>query len=167
MAWSSGGSSTRASPYPSPSASPRPGYGPLPGGDYNPMAMGRMGMGLDMGLGLGMAPEDLVKVAVPGQPEHKIAVSKVNVTTPSTIGSVSVGSEWASEVSVRNDSVSRTVGATQDRETIREVSTNTGSCVMGAMAIVVVGVQPYCWNSSFWRAFICGCGQNACLLSTW
>ena len=48
------------------------------------MAMGRMGMGMDMGLGLGMAPDDLVKVAVPGQPEHKIAVSKVNVTTPST-----------------------------------------------------------------------------------
>ena len=84
MGWSSGGSSARASPYPSPSASPRPGYGPLPGGDYNPMAMGRMGMGMDMGLGLGMAPDDLVKVAVPGQPEHKIAVSKVNVTTPST-----------------------------------------------------------------------------------
>ncbi|KAF7789610.1 hypothetical protein EIP86_000556 [Pleurotus ostreatoroseus] len=90
MGWSSAASSARASPYPSPSASPRPGYGPLPGADYSPLGrMAQLGMGPD-GLGLGgMVPPGVgdgpfVNVAGPGQPEHKIAVSKVNVTTPST-----------------------------------------------------------------------------------
>lgn len=74
MGWNSAASSARASPYPSPSASPRPGYGPLPGGDYG---MAQLGMGHD-GMGLGIQQDDgsFVNVAGPGQPEHKIAVSR-------------------------------------------------------------------------------------------
>lgn len=85
--WSSGASSARASPYPSPSASPRPGYGPLP--DLNGMpvsvsmtAMRRTPSGtmmttdLNMNSSIGSMPMDTTSV-----PTH---IAKVNVTTPST-----------------------------------------------------------------------------------
>lgn len=85
--WSSGASSARASPYPSPSASPRPGYGPLPDMNGMPMnvsmtAMRRTPSGtmlttdLNMNSNIGSMPMDTTSV-----PTH---IAKVNVTTPST-----------------------------------------------------------------------------------
>lgn len=85
--WSSGGSSARASPYPSPSASPRPGYGPLPDIGGMPMnvsmtAMHRTPSGtmmttdMNMNMNGGMGTMDTTTV-----PTH---IAKVNVTTPST-----------------------------------------------------------------------------------
>ena len=61
------------------------GLARMGGGGGGGVVPGMLPTGLtavDMGLGLGM--ESFVNVAGPGQPEQKIAVSKVNVTTPST-----------------------------------------------------------------------------------
>lgn len=81
LGWSSGPSSARASPYPSPNASPRPGYGPLPGSD---MGMGPMGhsMGIDPNMMGGMMDTG-VDVVLGGTGEV-VTVAKQNVTTPST-----------------------------------------------------------------------------------
>ncbi|KAL6298530.1 hypothetical protein BKA93DRAFT_810659 [Sparassis latifolia] len=73
--WSSGASSARASPYPSPSVSPRPGYGALPPADMSMPSMQRMDGGM-----LGMAPG----LGNGAPAEVPMTVSKVNVTTPST-----------------------------------------------------------------------------------
>ncbi|KAH9928401.1 uncharacterized protein B0H18DRAFT_1001139, partial [Fomitopsis serialis] len=85
--WSSGASSARASPYPSPSASPRPGYGLLPDMGGMPMsvsmtAMHRTPSGTmmttDMSMDGGMGSMSMDTSSVPAH------IAKVNVTTPST-----------------------------------------------------------------------------------
>lgn len=85
MGWQSGGSSARASPYPSPSASPRPLYPSLPGGPELGMGIPpqRRPMGVDMG-GMPMNLMDHnMTMTVNATGEH-MTVTKINVTTPST-----------------------------------------------------------------------------------
>lgn len=84
--WSSGASSARASPYPSPSASPRPGYGPLPDINAMPMnvsmtAMRRTPSGTMMTTDLNMNSNIGLPMDTTSVPTH---IAKVNVTTPST-----------------------------------------------------------------------------------
>lgn len=81
--WSSGASSARASPYPSPSASPRPGYGALPdvGLSMSMTAMRRTPSGTMMQVDMGMGGIGTMSMDTSSVPPH---VAKVNVTTPST-----------------------------------------------------------------------------------
>ncbi|KAI0683751.1 hypothetical protein BC835DRAFT_1524144 [Cytidiella melzeri] len=81
MGWSSGPSSARASPYPSPNASPRPGYGPLPGVDVGLGPTARRSMGVDSNMMSGV--DQGMDVVLAGSGEV-VTVAKQNVTTPST-----------------------------------------------------------------------------------
>ncbi len=106
-------SSTRPSPYPSPSASPRPGYHSLPQQDLGlsglagPGMGGMMGMNVDMGIpgslsgqmGIANASmaganlngqitvsrrQGVLQVDMPGSDGVPITVTRAHVTTPST-----------------------------------------------------------------------------------
>jgi hypothetical protein len=63
----------------------------------------------------------------------------MRVIKPNAIGNAAVGSACESEVSVRNDSESNTVGGCDSLERNMDEPTNSGSCVSGGMSIVSQG----------------------------
>ncbi|GJE89966.1 transcription factor [Phanerochaete sordida] len=81
IGWQNAVGSSRASPYPSPSASPRPGYPSLPGGPELGMGIPRHPMSAELGMPMGFDTAINMQVGV-GQ--EAMTITKVNVTTPST-----------------------------------------------------------------------------------
>jgi hypothetical protein len=78
----------------------------------------------------------------------------MRVIKPNAIGNAAVGSACESEVSVRNDSESNTVGGCDSLERNMDEPTNSGSCVSGGMSIVSQGRQRCSAKSSLRRASI-------------
>jgi hypothetical protein len=82
MGWNGSAGSSRASPYPSPSASPRPGYHALPAGPELGMSIPTQRL---RSVEVGMPMDGLMEAS--GMNMHgseSMTVTKVNVTTPST-----------------------------------------------------------------------------------
>ena len=86
---------------------------------------------------------------------HRAVSTFARVMRPTTMGMVSVGSECESDVIVKNDSASRTVGGCDALLSTMLKPTKRGSCVMGGMSMVGRGVQLYCLSKSFLRASAC------------